>query len=275
MIRRMTVGIDLVAYKERVGLGAEPQPDLASLRAIMMAHVTSVPFENLDVLLGRPILLDPASLEHKLVHRRHGGYCFEQNGLLLLVLQQIGFDVTPMAGRVRVGVPRGVVTPRTHLFLKVRIDGVEWLADVGVGGMSLASPIRFEVGMEQPTPHEQRRIVYEEGRHYHQAWLGEEWGDVYEFAGDEMPEIDRETGNWWTSTSPKAKFKQNLMVALARPDGTRYGIFNDRFTHRRGPELLSEVVIADTEHLYHLLLQYFGLTGDSPDQLVACFGLGG
>jgi N-hydroxyarylamine O-acetyltransferase len=270
----MSVEIDLAAYKGRIGLEIDFRPDLKTLQAIMMAHVTTVPFENLDVLLNRPILLDAASLEHKLVHRQHGGYCFEHSGFLLLVLEQIGFEVKPLAARGRIGNPRGIITPRTHLFLKVTIDRVDWLTDVGCGGLSLSAPIRFDLDIEQETPHETRRIDREGDRSYHQALLGEVWTDIYEFTGEEMPEIDRETGNWWTSTSPKARFTQNLMVAKANPDGTRFAILNDRLTHRRGSEVLSETTIKSPTHLHELLAHHFNLTGDTPQQLTPCFGLG-
>jgi N-hydroxyarylamine O-acetyltransferase len=148
--------VDLESYVRRIGHKGELHPDIETLRSIMAGHVTSVPFENLDVLLGRPILLDPESLQRKLVQQERGGYCFEQNGLLLLVLREIGFDVTPLAGRVRMGVPREVVPPRTHLFLRVKIKDVDWLADCGVGGMSLSAPIRFSLDERQETPHDSR-----------------------------------------------------------------------------------------------------------------------
>ena len=77
---------DLPAYFARIGLHGERQPTLDLLRAIVHAHVSSIPFENLDVLLGRGISLDPTAVERKLVHDRRGGYCFEQNSLLLHVL---------------------------------------------------------------------------------------------------------------------------------------------------------------------------------------------
>jgi len=270
----MSHPIDLHAYANRIRVEAQFRPDLETLKSIMMAHVSTVPFENLHVLLKRPVLLDPQSLEHKIVQTCRGGYCFEQNGFLLLVLKQIGFDVTPLSGRVRIGNPRDYTPPRTHLFLRVMIEDVAWLADVGVGGMSLTAPIRFDLNIEQETPHETRRIVHEEGKYFHQALLGQEWADVYEFTGEEMPEIDRETASWWTSTSPKAKFSQNLTVARAVPDGTRYGIFNDRFTHRRGAELLMETTIQDEHHLHQILNEHFGLTGDPPEALEPCISLG-
>ncbi|OYV99738.1 MAG: hypothetical protein B7X11_05095, partial [Acidobacteria bacterium 37-65-4] len=94
-------GIDLAAYFARIGCARRRKPTLAFLNAIVAHHVAAIPFENLDVLLGRPILLDPASLQQKLIRDRRGGYCFEQNGLLLLVLTALG------DGARRLGVDHG------------------------------------------------------------------------------------------------------------------------------------------------------------------------
>lgn len=255
----MTPTIDLDRYFERIRFATVPKVDLSTLSAIQWGHSCNIPFENLSVLRNLPINIDNESLQDKLVTRKEGGYCFEQNGLLLAVLQQIGFDAVPLSGRVRMGVDRSFMPARTHLFVKVRLDGEEWLLDGGVGGMSLTTPIRFVVDTIQETPHEPRRIVRENGVYYHQGLQGDEWVDVYEFTGEEMPMIDREVGNWWTSTNPRSKFKNNLMAALAMPNGERLGINNETFTHRRGAEVLRRETIGSLDQLHGLLRNEFGL----------------
>ena len=187
--------IDLDAYFARTGYSGPVVPTLAVLNDVMQAHVQAVPFENLDVLLGRGIDLAPEALQRKLIEDRRGGYCFEQNGLFLLVLSAIGFSVTPLSARVRYQRPRDYTPARTHLFLRVEIEGTPWVADVGVGGLSLTSAIRFDVEGEQATRHEPRRIVQEQGRYFHQVRFGDDWHDVLEFTGEEMPLIDRELAN--------------------------------------------------------------------------------
>ena len=114
--------IDLEAYFARVGYDGPVAPTLAVLNDLMSAHVQAIPFENLDVLLQRGIDLTPEALQRKLVDERRGGYCFEQNGLLLLVLGAIGFAVTPLSARVRYQRPRDYTPARTHLFLRVEIE---------------------------------------------------------------------------------------------------------------------------------------------------------
>src|SRR5579871_6842774 len=133
----MSLVSHLDAYFERIGYRGPREPTLATLNGVMAAHVESIPFENLDVLLGKPILIDEAALVRKLIHERRGGYCFEQNGLFLGVLEALGYQVTPISARVRLQRPRDYIPPRTHLFARVELEGESWLADVGVGGLSL------------------------------------------------------------------------------------------------------------------------------------------
>jgi N-hydroxyarylamine O-acetyltransferase len=251
---------DLDAYKNRIGYLDEFQPTLEVLQKIAERHVCSIPFENLSVLLRQPIDLASSALEQKLIHEKRGGYCFEQNGMMLGILRQIGFEVRPLSGRVRIDRPRDLLPPRTHLFLAVNIEEREWIFDAGVGSLSLTSPILLNSEDEQLTQHETRRITRENGKFYHQALLGDTWKDTYEFTGEEMAEIDCEVSNWWTSTSPNAKFSQNLMVSLAMPYGERIAIINDRFTHRRADEVLETFTLDSADSLLQILHKRFGLT---------------
>ena len=138
----MTEELDLQAYLQRIGYDGGLDPTVETLTALHRAHVLSIPFENLDILLGRPIRLDLASLQAKLVRDRRVGYCFEQNALFAAVLEHLAFDVTGLAARVTMGEER--TTPRTHMILAVDIAGTGWLADVGFGGDTLLDPISFE-----------------------------------------------------------------------------------------------------------------------------------
>ena len=135
--------------------------------------MSTIPFENLDVLIERRIALTPEAIEQKLVGERRGGYCFEQNGLLLEVLDQLGFEARPLSARVRMGKTRDVIPARTHLCVRVELDE-SWLVDVGFGGMSLTSALRLGIEGPQETPHETRRLVREGGRVFHQALLAGE-----------------------------------------------------------------------------------------------------
>ncbi len=251
--------INLKNYAKRIGLSGDFRPDFETLTAIQNAHTCNIPFENLDVLRDLPIDIEPKQLEDKMINQRRGGYCFEQNGLLLEVLTQIGFDAKPMEARVRIGNPRDYLPPRTHLFVMVELEAISWLVDAGVGGMSLTSPIKFNLDVVQQTLHEPRWISFEDGVYFHQILVGQEWEDVYEFSGHQMPMIDREVSNWWVSTCAKAKFKQNMFLALGRPNGERYGFLNGVFTHRKGAQTLREITVTSDEELLHVLATEFDL----------------
>ena len=251
---------DLEAYFVRIGYAGSRAPTLATLHALTRHHATSIPFENLDVLLGRGVNLASEALAAKLVHARRGGYCFEQNGLLLAVLRALGYRVTPIGARVRWQLPRDVTPARTHLFLRVHLPEGDWLTDVGLGAASLTCAIPLEFDREVPTPHETRRLVREEGKHFHQLWTGTEWTDCCEFTLDEMHPIDCEIANWWTSASPKSHFKGHVTVGRAGPDGTRKAIRQGEFIHRRGAEILHREPIASPEQLLKILREHFDLS---------------
>src|SRR4030095_15129835 len=127
--------LDLPAYLRRSVYAGELLPSRAVLDALHRAHVTSIPFENLDILLGVPIRLDLPSLQAKLASGRRGGYCFEQHALCATALEQVGFKVTRLAARVRYRTDR--VLPRTHMALRVDLDGVRLVAGGGFGADGL------------------------------------------------------------------------------------------------------------------------------------------
>jgi N-hydroxyarylamine O-acetyltransferase len=252
--------LDLDAYFRRIDYCGPVAPSLETLAALMHAHVCAVPFENLDVLLARPIDLTLDAIADKIITRQRGGYCFEQNSLFFEVLRELGFDVTPLSARVRYQRPRDVTPPRTHLFLKVIIDGTPWAADVGIGNLSLTSPIRLDLeGTEQPTAHEPRRIVPVDGRLFHQARLGDEWHDVLEFTGETMPPIDREVANWFTSTHPQSHFRARLVAARGLSGGQRVTLVNRELAHRDRSGRTVVATVTSPQELLVVLRDRFGL----------------
>ncbi len=251
--------IDLDAYFARTGYTGARTPTLATLNGIVAAHAQTIPFENLDVLLGRGINLEFAAIQQKLVRDRRGGYCFEQNTLLLAVLETLGFRAVPISARVRLQRPRDFTPPRTHVFLRVELDGESWLADVGLGSNSLTAAIRLDTAAEQATPHEPRRITREGTKFFHQVRLGDEWADVCEFTLEEMPPIDRELANWFTSTHPQSHFRNRLVAARALPNGQRLTLLNHELTCRSADGHAEQRVIANGDELLAILAEEFGM----------------
>src|SRR6185437_1352334 len=126
--------MELQAYLDRIGYAGPVRPDLATLRAVHRAHLQAIPYENLDVQLGRPVTIDPARAYDKIVGCRRGGWCYEMNGLLGWALGEIGFSVTRMAGAA-MRQERGDFTTGNHLVLRVDLpeEPTPWIADVGFG----------------------------------------------------------------------------------------------------------------------------------------------
>jgi N-hydroxyarylamine O-acetyltransferase len=233
---------ELDAYLARIGYDGERRPTRPVLEALMTAHVEAIPFENLDVLEGRALSLRFDDLMDKLVHRRCGGYCFEHHGLFARVLEAFGFAVAALAARARIGRRREETPPRTHVCLAVTVDGERWLVDVGVGGLSLTRPLRFVADVVQPTPHEPRRLLREGDRWWHQAKLGDEWVDVAELTGEEMPAVDQEIGHWFTSTHPSSPFRKEPMIARALPAGGRVTLRGNVLTVRTSGQVERETI---------------------------------
>jgi N-hydroxyarylamine O-acetyltransferase len=251
--------IDLGSYLERIGLGLDPHPSLAALHR---AHVTSIPFENLDPYRGVPVSLESEALERKLVAERRGGYCFEQNLLLRAALEALGAEVDLLLARVRVGAPPGVMRPRTHLVLRVRGHGGVWLADVGFGVGTLLEPLPFGPGEAHEQSGWRFRVVEEADEHVLQSQTEGEWQDLYAFLPYPVPFVDVETSNWFTSTHPRSPFVTHLIVASQHDDGTRLSLSD------RTDLALSEQTPAGTtvtpvsrEAIPELLETRFGLPG--------------
>jgi N-hydroxyarylamine O-acetyltransferase len=207
---------DLDAYLERIGCLGRP-----SLADVHRAHLTAIPFENLDPHRGVPISLDTGDLQRKLVSERRGGYCFEHNLLLRAALASLGADVDLYLARVRYGGDPGVVRPRSHLVLRATLAGEQWHADVGFGLGSPLEPLPWGPGDVHVLGGWSYRIV-EDGRELVLQQLEPDgWRDMYGFVPEPVPVIDVETVNWWVSTSPRSPFVTGLIVTSQDADGKR------------------------------------------------------
>ncbi|RAV18214.1 arylamine N-acetyltransferase [Mycolicibacterium sp. GF69] len=217
----MDAPLDLTAYLTRIGHAGSTQPTLDTLAGLVAAHNRAIPFENLDPLMGIPVVdLSAGALARKLVHRRRGGYCYEQSGLMGYVLEQLGYGVQRLAGRVVWMHQSSAVPAQTHEALAVRVPGDDgtWLVDVGFGGQTLSSPIRLEAGPVQSTRHEPYRLRdYDEG-YVLEAQIRNEWQPLYTFGTRPVPQIDLRVGSWYVSTFPESGFVTGLSVALVTDD---------------------------------------------------------
>ena len=256
MTTEVTGAADVAAYFGRIGYQGPAEPTVETVYDLVAAHNRSIPFENLDPLLGIPVAdLSAAALSDKLVHRRRGGYCYEHNGLMGYVLDELGFGVERLAGRVVWMNPDGPLPAQTHQVLSVTVPGVDGplLVDVGFGGQTLTSPIRLEAGVVQATRHEPYRLVATGDELTLQAQVRDEWQALYRFATRPQPRIDLEVGSWYVSTHPDSYFVTGLTVALVTDDerrnlrGRNLAIHRDGGTEKIRFDTAAQVLDALTE----------------------------
>jgi arylamine N-acetyltransferase len=220
--------VDLTDYFTRIDYAGSTDPTLDTLRALVTAHGEHIPFENLNPMMGIPVHdLSAEALTDKMVHHRRGGYCYEHNGLLGYMLAEVGYEVTPLTGRVVWQNPVWLDGPppaETHQVLAVRMPGAEqrYLVDVGFGGQTLTSPIRLVPGEIQQTRHEPYRLrAYGNGPaegYVLEALLRDRWHALYTFTDQPRPQIDLKLGSWYVSTHPESTFVVGLSAALVTPE---------------------------------------------------------
>jgi len=257
------VSIDLDAYFSRIGYEGSREPTLATLTGIQLAHAMSIPFENLNILFGHGVQLGLETLQDKIVGDARGGYCFEQNGLALAVLRQLGFEASGLIGRVRWMLTPEVPAPQTHMLIRVEIDGKTYIYDGGFGGIRMTGVLEFVPDLVQHTCHEDHRIVQSGSNYTIQADLGgaggESWADVVQFTMEPATSVDYELSSWYTSTHPESLFVNNLIVE--RPgEGVRRMIFNENFVERLTGQEQTITPITSVDQMVSLLDTHFGLS---------------
>ncbi|MEO8309145.1 MAG: arylamine N-acetyltransferase [Pseudomonadota bacterium] len=211
--------MNLSAYFERIAYDGPRVASRDALERIAYRHALSIPFENLDAFLGIRISLDPEAVAEKLITRRRGGWCFEQNQLLGSALREMGFVVKDLAARVLWGQQADAVTPRTHRVLQVRCDGRDWLVDAGFGGQSLTGVLDLQSDMEQALPHELLRLRTSGADRVLETRLWDQWRPMYRFDLQPQLAVDFEAANYWLSHDPASRFVTTLIAALPTPQG--------------------------------------------------------
>ncbi|MBZ9669782.1 arylamine N-acetyltransferase family protein [Mesorhizobium sp. ES1-3] len=223
------VPFDLDTYFARIGHAGSRDASLDTLKTLHFLHPQAIPFENMDPFLGRPVRLDAASLQDKIVLDGRGGYCFEHNLIFMHALKALGFEVGGLAARVLWGQSEDAITARSHMLLRVEFDGRTYIADVGFGGLTLTAPLLLEPDLEQTTPHETFRII-ETGDHFRlQAAVGGDWRSLYRFDLQPQYEVDYSVVNYFLSTNPASHFLTSVLAARAAPD-RRYALRGNRLS---------------------------------------------
>ncbi|MEJ2385662.1 MAG: arylamine N-acetyltransferase [Xanthomonadales bacterium] len=249
--------MNLQPYLDRIGYTGDVAPTLDTLHTLLRRHALAVPFENLDVQLGRHLTLDTDAAWDKIVHRRRGGWCYEQNGLFGAVLVHIGFGVTRVAGSVmRSG--RGDVSDANHLTLLVETadaPGRRFLADVGFGG-SLVEPLELTEARHRQAPFHLglRRLDDGYWQFHEDAGDGEFTYDFEAAPGDEDAMARRCD---YLQSDPSSGFVKSLVAQIRLPDAHR--TLRGRVLSEIGPRGSEERLIDSADELAETLSRQFYL----------------
>lgn len=241
-------------YLRRIAYDGEARADLATVSALMGHHLQAIPFENLDVRAGRPISLRPEDIVDKIVRRRRGGYCYEVNGLFAMALTALGVDYRFVGCRPMTYPAR---RPRTHMALLARLEGEDWLCDVGFGSYGMRAPMRLGDVGEIRQGHDLFQLApADHGEYVLRAWVEGVWANQYGFDLAHHEWVDFLPANWLNSTHPETLFTRHRIAMRQTPEG-RVILFDDRLkTVERGVTTEREVT---PEELPTLLLEGFGL----------------
>ncbi len=260
----MTGPLDVGAYLERIRWGGTVRQDLETLTGLLRAHMAAIHFENLDVLLGRPIRLDIEGIQDKLVRASRGGYCFEHATLLAAALEKLGFEPVRHTARVVLFVP-ATAAPRTHMFLTVRVAEGRFVLDPGFGSLAPRLPVPLVEGERVSTAEETHWMV-RDGRLWKLcAQVGGKAVDGWVSTMEEENLVDFEMGSHFTATHPGSPFVNRLMMRALTADG-RITVMNRdvTFWHGDRPE---QMQLADRAALRALLTAHFGFDLAEAEQL--------
>jgi arylamine N-acetyltransferase len=211
--------LSVQAYLNRINYQGPTDISLKTLFALQEAHISSVPYENLDILAGKHNSLAPACLYDRIVVKHRGGYCFELNGLFAWLLGKLGFQLVEYFGRPLKYEPIEIPMCR-HRISRVEIEGKPYIADVGWGHFGFRWPLLFEEGLEQDQGGEKFRIV----SHEKLGWVVQglykgEWSKIFSFSEDPHQPIDFFQPHWYCITHPDSIFRNSTMVYIRTTEG--------------------------------------------------------
>jgi N-hydroxyarylamine O-acetyltransferase len=245
---------DTRSYLQRISHSSETVPTEDNLRRVHLAHMRSVPFENLDIHLGRRIELNLNAFFRKIVHKNRGGFCYELNGLFAHLLKSLGYSVTMLSARVARS--DGSFGPDfDHMTLMVELDA-RWIADVGFGD-SFVEPLLLDKGDEQFQYGRGYRIIPNGDDFLYQSLVDGRWNNQYRFQL-----IPRQLQEYlgmcsYHQTSPDSTFTQKVVCSRATEDG-RITLTDKKLVLTSGISR-TEISLSGKEHFQALLQKHFGI----------------
>jgi N-hydroxyarylamine O-acetyltransferase len=249
--------LDVKAYLERIDYRGPLAPSAETLRALHVAHMTAVPFENLSIHAGEAVVLEDDALFGKIVGRKRGGFCYEANGLFAALLRALGFEVSMLSAEVA-NAGGGFGRPFDHMALLVAL-GERWLADVGFGD-SFVEPLRVDARGEQLQGRHAYRVTHE-GDHLVMARRdeGSGWKAQYRFTLRPYAYTDFAEMCGYHQTSPESHFTRGRVCSRATGDGGRVTLSGMRFIETAADGERRERVLAGEEEYAAALREHFGI----------------
>lgn len=250
-----TPALDLDAYFRRIRYGGNTDPTFYTLAGILRAHMAAIPFENLDVLLGRQVRLDLDGVQGKLVRDRRGGYCFEHGTLFAAVLEHLGFHPVRHTARVVLVVPP-TQAPRTHMFLTVLVGNETFVVDPGFGSLAPGVPLPLGDASATPPDAATHWMTRAENHWVLRARNGDKIVDCWVTTLERDNLVDFELGNHFTATHPTSPFVNRIMMRALTDEG-RVTLMNRDLTLLRGDKAHASQ-LPNRAALRALLIEYFG-----------------
>jgi N-hydroxyarylamine O-acetyltransferase len=252
----MPSDLDLTAYFERIHWTGDAAPVLETIKGLLIAHMRAIPFEHLDVLRGKTIALDLESLQAKLVHARRGGYCFEHVTLFAAVLEALGFQIARHSARVTLFTPRSQ-SPRTHMFLTVKLAEGVFVLDPGFGGYPPLFPAPLvDAGAAIETSSATHWMVKDGAawvlRTSRDGAMLNAWASTLE----EENAVDFEMANHFTATHPSSPFLNRLMMSRFTEAG-RVTVMNREATIRQNASATT-IQLGNRAALRAFIAEHFG-----------------
>ncbi|MDW7656733.1 MAG: arylamine N-acetyltransferase [Bacillota bacterium] len=258
--------IDAQTYFHRLGLAIPPGSltcDRDLLNRLQYAHVTRIPYENLDILSGKDLPMTCEDQFSKMILGRRGGYCFELNGLFACLLQTIGYRITTYMGRYLRG--ETTIPMRRHRVIRTECNDGTFICDVGVGQQAPRFPLALVPDLVQ----EQFGETYKISREPFLGWVvydlyKGQWRRFYSFTEEEQLDIDFVMPSFYCEKSPESIFNKSMMLSIKTEqgrktiDGSTFRIFSPAGVH--------EEVISKPEQLIELMDLQFNLSGPDTDQ---------
>ncbi len=269
--------MDIRDYLQRINYQGSQEPTLQTFQALHQAHLLAVPFENLSIHMEQPIILQEEALFRKIVHQRHGGFCYELNGLFAWLLRHLGFQVTLLSAGVSKS--DGHFGPEfDHLTLLIhQLSGADWLADVGFGD-SFLLPLRFEPELEQDGGDGRvyrliKRLDTRKEKIQHEYWMmqqfsGAQWQSQYRFSLQSHELTDFIERCEYQQTSPESHFTQNRICSLATLTG-RVSLSDMRLIITAHQERKEQMLTSEKEYLT-ALSEHFGIVLEDVHSVKKC-----